>query len=266
MAPSRPSVFRIVTVTLAILLVAAVCVAALRIWNQYRDTCALRLDPLEIHQVASTAPKSYPNTVIVFGDSRAAQWSFLPGSVTEATAYVNRGIHGQTTAQVLGRFEAHVAPLAPDVLILQAGSNDLKCIPLFPDQAAEIERNCVENLTAIVTRAADAGATVIVTTIFPHGRIPLHRRLIFDERVTQATRRVNEELKRLSGPRIIVLDTWAVLAGPDGRVRPEFERDLLHLTPAGYAALNAQLESVLVDEVGNETPGRQDDHNDTTRP
>ncbi len=53
-------------------------------------------------------------------------------------AFVNRGIGNQTTAQVLGHFHAHVAPLHPQTIILQVGINDLKTIPLFPEQAETI--------------------------------------------------------------------------------------------------------------------------------
>ncbi len=230
---------------LAVISTAAAVAGFTAAYRLYLRACALQLDPPGRGHV-STAPRRPTGKVVVFfGDSRAAQW-IAPESGSDIT-FVNRGIAGQTTAQILGRFEAHVAALSPDIVVVQAGSNDLKCIPLFPDRAEAIERNCVENLREIVTRSVDSGATVILTTIFPHGRIPLYRRPFFDSRVTEATKRVNEELRRLISPRVIVLDTWPILAGADGLVRPEFERDLLHLTPVGYAALNARLVPVLTD-------------------
>jgi len=65
--------------------------------------------------------------VVFFGDSRAYDWPAPSG--LEGLEFVNRGIGNQTTAQVLGRFEAHIAPLHPQVVVLQVGINDLKLIP-----------------------------------------------------------------------------------------------------------------------------------------
>jgi lysophospholipase L1-like esterase len=44
-------------------------------------------------------------------------------------SFVNRGINTQTSAQVLGRFDKHVVPLHPNIVIVQVGINDLKTIP-----------------------------------------------------------------------------------------------------------------------------------------
>ena len=71
---------------------------------------------------------------------------------------MNRGVFGQTTAQVLGRFDAHAAPLLPRVVVLQVGINDLKAIPLLPHRRDEIVADCKANLREIVRRSTDAGA------------------------------------------------------------------------------------------------------------
>ena len=79
--------------------------------------------------------------VVFFGDSITDNWSrptyggFFPGK-----AYVNRGIGGQTTAQMLIRFRADVIALAPDAVVILAGTNDVagNAGPVSPES---IQRN-----------------------------------------------------------------------------------------------------------------------------
>ena len=75
---------------------------------------------------ALAAPKPGEARVVFFGDSITDNWSkpdyggFFPGK-----PYVNRGIGGQTTAQMLLRFRADVIELRPKVVVILAGTNDI---------------------------------------------------------------------------------------------------------------------------------------------
>ncbi|MFK5922637.1 MAG: GDSL-type esterase/lipase family protein [Verrucomicrobiota bacterium] len=154
----------------------------------YSEANAVRLDPLGLRQLEVTS--SPENLALVFyGDSRAAQWpepTWLEGRT------LNLGIGAQTTEQILGRFGYHLAPLSPRIVVLQAGINDLKTIPLFPDAEAQIIERCKENIGHIVSRSRDHGAHVIVTTIFPVGELPFERRPFWSDRVDPAIDEVNK--------------------------------------------------------------------------
>lgn len=178
--------------------------------------------------------------VVLYGDSRASDWPPPPG--LDRFRFINRGTAAQTSAQALGRFEEDVAPLAPDVVVVQVGINDLSAIPLFPNRAEAIVAACAGNIEALVDRA---GATVILTTIFPLGDVPPERRLFSSAGMGEAVAEVNEHLLTLEGEGVLLMDTAAVLANERGRVRAAYSEDLLHLTPAGYEALNEVLERIL---------------------
>ena len=90
------------------------------------------LDPLGLQTFSShsslySSPTNSSATIVFFGDSRAAMW-VKPDKINNVS-FINRGIGNQTSTQVLGRFEQHILPLAPDILVLQVGINDLKTIP-----------------------------------------------------------------------------------------------------------------------------------------
>ena len=212
----------------------------------YHDLHAARLDPLGLSAYAAerAQPLAGVGPVVVFyGDSRAAQWP-VPEGFTGAQ-FVNRGVPNQTTAQVLARYAVDVAPLAPRIVVLQAGINDLKTLPLFPEQAATISADCLANLQALVARATAEGAHVILTTLFPTGPVPLLRRPYWSPAIAAAVQQVNVALAGLAGPQVTVLDAFTVLADSDGNLQADYALDTLHLTPAGYTALNAALTPLL---------------------
>lgn len=195
-----------------------------------------RLDPLGLEALAPVDHPAPPPRIVFFGDSRAADWP-APPQLAKATI-INRGIGAQTSAQALGRFEQHVAGLQPAVILLQVGINDLKTIPLFPDQKELIIQNCKDNIGQLIQLSLATGARVVVTTIIPLGAIPLERRPFWSDDVAVAIQEVNGYLAALASERVVVFDTAKVLANAHGSVAPQYSRDFLHLSPAGYATLN----------------------------
>lgn len=215
--------------------------------SYYLELSDARLDPLGLRYFVDDAQRQSSQSaqprVIFFGDSRAAQWS-NPKDI-DNIEFVNRGIGSQTTAQVLGRFSAHVAPLQPAIVILQVGINDLKTLPLFPERQEEIIANCKTNIQQIVDRSLQADASVILTTIFPLGQLPIERRLFWSEEVALAIDDVNQFLYSLQSDRVRVFDTASILATKDTTVDPNYSRDFLHLNQQGYEALNRELSQIL---------------------
>lgn len=207
-----------------------------------------RLDPLGLNalpvdEVQQPGDEEAQKRLVFFGDSRAYDWPEPPG--LGSFEVVNRGMISQTSAQVLGRFDEHVAPWRPDVVVVQVGINDLKAIPIFPERQASIIADCDGNIEQIVSRAVDMGATVVLTTIFPHGAVPLERRPFWSSDVDEAIEAVNAFLVSLEGDQVLVMDSAAILADERGLLREEYSVDLLHLNPAGYEALNEELVRVL---------------------
>lgn len=207
-----------------------------------------RLDPLGLSYYSSVpdqqgliSPEKV--TVVLFGDSRAAAWP-APPNLSEFE-FVNRGIGAQTSAQCAQRFDDHVSPLHPQIVIVQVGINDLKTIPLFPERKEVIIARCKENIQEIVDRSTALGATVILTTIFPIGRVPLERRPFWSDDVALAIDEVNAHISSLQSENIIVFDSYSILADNKGLVRPEYSQDFLHINAKGYEALNHELTHVL---------------------
>lgn len=215
--------------------------------SYYLDLNQTRLDPLGVvgygtDPAGEVDVATGGTKVVFFGDSRARDWT--PPENMPGFYFINRGVGAQTSEQVLARFDLHAAPLKPDILILQVGINDLKTIPLFPEQEHAIVERCKDNIQTIVKKSKELGATVILTTVFPAGKVPLERRLFWSSDVDRAIESVNTFIKSLEDPGVIVLDS-SFLADDKGVVKNEYSRDTLHLNASGYDALNLRLQAIL---------------------
>ena len=191
----------------------------LRLNSQTLDPSGINYYPLNAHQ--NQTINSSQKNVIFFGDSRALAW--ITPIDFDNFNFFNRGISGQTTVQVLGRFHQHIKPLSPDIVIIQVGVNDLKNIPLFPEKKEIIISECKSNIEQIVRQSRQLGAIVILTTVFPIAEVPLERKLVWSPDVAIGIKEVNDFIYSLENKDVIIFDTTQILANELGML-------LTHLT------------------------------------
>jgi len=234
------------------LFLPALCLlsVALNVWlalHGHRLEQRMRLDPLELGHYAPIRPppKAAPGVrrVALFGDSRARSWPEpepIPG-----VAFENRGIGYQTTAQVLGRFEEDIAPLAPTVVVLELGVNDL-AVPVDELEHRRVVQRCKANIAALVRRCVASRAHVFLLSIFPVGPTPWYRWPFVSRLLVDDVAEVNRFLATLVTKHVELLDTSTLLQDESGYLRDEYRRDFLHVNEAGYSALDAQLHRALL--------------------
>jgi lysophospholipase L1-like esterase len=105
-------------------------------------------------------PKPGENRVVFFGDQITEAWArgrFFPGR-----PYVNRGIAGQTTAQMLVRFRQDVVSLTPKVVVIQGGTNDIASL-LTPGTEALV----LDNVRSMTEIARASGIRVVIASVTP---------------------------------------------------------------------------------------------------
>jgi lysophospholipase L1-like esterase len=199
-----------------------------------------RLDPLNLSHYSTDVLPSTSGAIrlVMFGDSRAASW---PDPIVDRIEVVNRGIGAQSAAWVALRFPYHVTPLQPDLILVQVCINDLKVIPLVPEQYQSIVEGCIGNIRQMIDAARSIQARVILTTVFPVGNVPIERQLFWSDAVAQAVRDVNTQLITFAADDVILFDAYTLLAGDDGLIQSEYAEDELHLNATGYAVLNDAL-------------------------
>jgi lysophospholipase L1-like esterase len=205
----------------------------------------VELDPLGLSYFDDSPiekPVDGSTTVVFYGDSRAAQWT---SPALDGFWFVNRGIGSQTSAQVTSRFDEHIAPLQPGVVVLQVGINDLKTVTLFPERKTEIISNCKENILKIINASLRSNSVVVVSTIFPIGKAPLDHTQVWSSDIDEAIVDVNSYIRSLATDHVLVFDAAHLLSDKNGNLKQEYSPDGLHLNEAGYATLNSELVKLL---------------------
>lgn len=198
----------------------------------YRREQRVRLQPT-LAVPASVARTPGRMQVLFLGDSRMQEWPSLP---SERFVTVNAGGGGETTAQIRLRAAATLDAVRPELVVLQAGMNDMKTIGALPDAARDIEASCLANLIALVELCRASGARVVLVPILPAARPSLARRLVWSAEIDAARLRVNAALRtRFSGAAgVRVLDEHLLRADTAADYR-----DTLHFRPEGYQKLEA---------------------------
>jgi len=181
--------------------------------------------------------------VVFYGDSRAGSW---PGIDHDDYEFINRGIGGETSFQVLQRFDQHIRPLQPQIIICQVGINDLTTIPLCPDQKENVILKLQANIKEIVEKSIAQGSTMILTTIFPIGEVPVELKLFWSDDVGFAINEVNEFISSLASENVVIFDTYSLLVGRNRVIKHEYSEDLLHLNEAGYELLNDEIGKIMM--------------------
>jgi lysophospholipase L1-like esterase len=197
----------------------------------YRREQLVRLHPT--FPVPAAVPRTAGRAQVLFlGDSRMQEWPALPA---DRFVTVNAGGGGETTAQIRLRAAPVLDAVRPELVVLQAGINDLKTIGALPQLAQEIETKCVANLSALVELCRERGARVVLVPVLPTSRPSLVRRLVWSPEIDAARRRVNRALRqRFSGASGVALLDENLL-----RADATDYRDTLHFRAEAYPKLEA---------------------------
>lgn len=213
----------------------------------YRELSRVTLDPLGLNQFQTDPDEEVRagegKVVLFYGDSRAAAWP--SPETTGLFVFVNRGVNGQTAAQASLRYPLDGAPLRPDVVVLQAGINDLRVIPALPGERGAVVAATEASLRQLVDQARADSLVVVVTTIFPVQTPPWSERMFWSAEVMGAVTAVNHTIRSLAADDVLVLDAYALLADEQGALRDEYAADYLHINAAGYRELNKLLLAYL---------------------
>lgn len=176
-----------------------------------------------------------PDAVLI-GDSITYEWLENDPGFFLAHRRRNAGIGGQRTRDMLARFERDVVASAPRLVHIMAGTNDL-----WYGEAGERGEIALAHIAAMAGMARAAGIGVVLAAPPPIGTAALA--IILRPDLFQPLRDGVAALAAAEGDRFV--DYADALAGADGRLRPAFTTDGVHLTRAGYRAMRRQAEQVL---------------------
>jgi lysophospholipase L1-like esterase len=191
-------------------------------------------------------PAPGENRVVFFGDSITDLWhleEYFPGK-----PYINRGIGGQTTPQMLIRFRQDVIELHPKAVVILAGTNDIAG-NTGPMRLEDIEAN----YASMAELAAIHNIRVIFSSVLPvHNYTPQSQNM-YAVRPPEKILELNRWLKDYiaAHPDCIYLDYFTAMVDDKGLLKRELAEDGLHPNAAGYKIMAPLAEAAITEALAS---------------
>ena len=167
--------------------------------------------------------------IVFMGDSITELWSVVHPSFFSEKSYINRGIGGQTSPQMLVRFRADVIALKPSVVVLLAGANDIA-----QNTGPSTLEMIANNIFSMVELATANNIKVILCSVLPvfdfywrqglepAGKIVTLNKMIFEYAYTNA---------------IPYVDYYSAMVDEQKGLKSMYSEDGVHPNKAGYEVM-----------------------------
>lgn len=183
-------------------------------------------------------PAPAENRVVFMGDSITDNWGRKYGKFFPGKPYINRGIGGQTTPQMLIRFRPDVLALKPKAVVILAGTNDIAG-NTGPMTLEAIE----DNLMSMADLARASGIRVVLSSVMP----------VCDYIKPQTERRPPEKILALNAwikdyaakNGFVYLDYYPAMIDDKQMLKRELTEDGLHPNDAGYELIAPLAEQAI---------------------
>jgi len=195
-------------------------------------------------------PEHNENRVVFFGDSITDIWKladYFPGK-----PYINRGIGGQTTPQMLVRFRQDVINLQPKVVIILAGTNDIAG-NTGPMRIEDIDAD-YESLAEL---ARANNIKVIYCSVLPVHNYTEKSKDFFAQRSPQKILLLNNWLRSycaIASSGCVYLDYFSAMVDDKGLLKKELADDGLHPNAAGFKLMAPLAEAAIEKALPNPKP------------
>ena len=183
-------------------------------------------------------PAAGENRVVFMGDSITEGWNIEgPQGSFPGKPYINRGISGQTTPQMLVRFRQDVIALKPKVVVILAGTNDVagNTGPMTPEQTQD-------NLAAMAEMAIGNHIRVVLCSILPAYDFPWKPGMEPAPKILA----LNQWIKAYAAQKgYVYVDYHSAMKDARDGLPPTLSQDGVHPLPAGYAIMAPLAEAAI---------------------
>lgn len=175
--------------------------------------------------------------IVFMGNSITESWKTVDSSFFTGKPYINRGISGQTTPQILVRFREDVIELKPAVVVILAGINDIA------ENTGPIAlENIFGNIVSMVELAKANDIKVILSSVLPCAEITWRPDLKPAEKVVK----LNGMIKSYAAKNnIVYVDYYSAMVNERKGLKGEYTNDGVHPTLAGYKVMEPLVEDAI---------------------
>ncbi|MEL4307660.1 SGNH/GDSL hydrolase family protein [Joostella sp. CR20] len=183
------------------------------------------------------APNPTENRVVFMGNSITEGWKNMHPDFFEENPYIDRGISGQTTSQMLLRFRRDVIDLQPKVVTFLAGINDIA------ENTGPIALEDVYgNIISMVELAKANNIIPIICSTLPANHFPWRERINPTEKVIE----LNQMLKAYADKhQIVYVDYYTAMVDDKKGLSKELASDGVHPTSKGYDIMEPMIKEAI---------------------
>ncbi|MDB2413360.1 SGNH/GDSL hydrolase family protein [Flavobacteriaceae bacterium] len=181
--------------------------------------------------------KAHENRVVFMGNSITEGWLSIRPEFFKNKPYVNRGISGQTTPQMLVRFRQDVIHLKPSTVVLLAGINDIA-----ENTGPSTIEMIANNIVSMAELAKANHINVIICSVLPANKFPWREGLKPAEKVIK----LNTILKSYSKKhKLAYVNYYSAMVNDSHGLKKELGEDGIHPNKNGYLIMEPILEKAI---------------------
>jgi lysophospholipase L1-like esterase len=184
-------------------------------------------------------PAKGEKRVVFMGNSITDGWSNTRPDFFAGKPYINRGIAGQTSPQMLVRFRADVINLKPAVVVILAGTNDI-AENMGPSKLEWIENNII----SMFQLAQANGIKVVLCSVLPAYDYPWKPGLQPAEKIIALNALLKSDAEKYG---LIYVDYFSPMADERNGLKAALSGDGVHPNDAGYRVMEP-LVSVAIEK------------------
>lgn len=183
------------------------------------------------------APAANENRVVFMGNSITDAWIKADSAYFSGRHYIDRGISGQTTPQMLIRFKPDVIDLKPKVVVILAGTNDIAG-NTGPSTLEMIE----DNLASMAVLAKAAGIEAILSSVLPVYDYPWKPGLQPADKIITLNKWIKDYALQHD---CFYLDYFPSVVDDRNGMKAEYSQDGVHPNLAGYKVMENLAEKTI---------------------
>lgn len=175
--------------------------------------------------------------VVFMGNSITDGWSNARPDFFAGKPYVNRGISGQTTPQMLVRFRADVIKLKPAVVVILAGTNDIA------GNTGPVTLEMIEdNIISMAQLAKANGIKVVLCSVLPVLDYPWKPGLEPADKIIALNALLKSDAEKLG---LFYVDYFSAMVDSQKGLKAEYSGDGVHPNDAGYNVMEPLVEAAI---------------------
>ena len=184
-------------------------------------------------------PDENEKRIVFMGDSITEEWGNLYPEFFSGKNYINRGIGGQTTPQMLIRFKPDAIDLKPDAIVILAGTNDIA-----GNTGPSTVRMITDNIFSMAELAKAYDIIVVLASILPVYQYSWADDVIDPPSMIDS---VNSKIKEyVENQGLIYLDYYSSMVDDQKGLKLDYTGDGVHPNEAGYKVMSAIADDIIL--------------------